>query len=142
MSDIKMWFSGVPSKGRISNGRRNVRRKEVSWLMTKSQCVECSNSRIHGKWIRTRSFQCTCSGQFRRVIIGPMIVLRLSETHLAEKTWPRFQKAEYISTSRKSIGRKGHIAESEPKGRSGPSIARARFGPLRRFGPFFAYRVL
>jgi hypothetical protein len=35
---------------------------------------------------------------------------------------------------RKSIGRKGYIAESEPKGRSGPSLARARFGPLRPFG--------
>jgi hypothetical protein len=29
---------------------------------------------------------------------------------------------------RKSIGRKGHIAESEPKDRSGPSLVRAPFG--------------
>jgi hypothetical protein len=47
-----------------------------------------------------------------------------------------YQKAEIYSISRKLKSRKSHMAESELKGRSGPSLPRTRFGPLRPFGPF------
>jgi hypothetical protein len=56
------------------------------------------------------------------------IVLRLAEKRGQIFIRPSVSKGRNISLSRnlkdrKSIGRKGHIAESEPKGQSGPSLA-------------------